>query len=125
MVEWRIFSSSPRRGGCAIKKKSRSILSSRRRGGVQPPQNSVEFDHHPVRSIKEASRYFIEVAATPSSERRGKLRTSVFGQQPLQPAFCLGFWTECSESERGLKPATTLIVLDLTPYRRKSARNTG
>src|SRR5262245_35565289 len=39
MVEWRIFpllsEDSPRRGGCAIKKKSRSVLGSRRRGGVQ------------------------------------------------------------------------------------------
>src|SRR5262249_32077037 len=59
MVVWGIFPSSPRRGGCAIKKTSQSILSSRRRGGVQPQQNSVEFDHHPVRSIKEASRYFL------------------------------------------------------------------
>src|SRR5215831_6348445 len=49
------FPSSPRRGGCAINKELRSFLSSRRRGGVQPRQNSVEFDHHPVRSIKEAS----------------------------------------------------------------------
>src|SRR5262249_34498520 len=29
----------------------------------------AELDHHPVRSTKEASRYFIEVAATPP--RRG------------------------------------------------------
>jgi hypothetical protein len=56
---------SLKRGGCAIKKTSRSILSSRRRGGVQPQQNSVEFGHHPVRSITEASRYFIDVASTP------------------------------------------------------------
>src|SRR5215471_10513493 len=76
------FPSSPRRGGCAIKIKSRSILSSRRRGGVQPPQNSVEFDHHPVRSIKEASRYFIEVASTPPRRGGEKSRTSAFGQQP-------------------------------------------
>ena len=65
----RIFPSSLRRGGCAIQKTSRSIQSSRRRGGVQPQQNSVELDHHPVRSIKEASRYFVEVASTPP--RRG------------------------------------------------------
>jgi hypothetical protein len=30
-------------------------------------------DHHPVRSIKDASRYFVEVAAIPSSGRRGKI----------------------------------------------------
>ena len=95
-----LFPSSPRRGGCAIKKTSRSTLSSRSGderseckrdsaqpviSGVQTPQNSVEFDHHPVRSIKEASRYFIEVAATPP-RRGGELRTSAFGQQPLKPA---------------------------------------
>src|SRR5262249_30992220 len=67
-LRFNLDSVSPR-GGCAIKKKSRSILSSRRRGGVQPQQNSVEFDHHPVRSIKEASRHFIDVASTPP--RRG------------------------------------------------------
>jgi hypothetical protein len=70
MVEWRIFPSSPRRGGCAIKKVSRSILSSRRRGGVQ--QNSPEFDHHPVRSKKEASQYFVEVASTTPPRRGGE-----------------------------------------------------
>src|SRR5262250_3225490 len=36
---------------------------------VQPQHNSVEFDHHPVRATKEASRYFVEVASTPP--RRG------------------------------------------------------
>src|SRR5215471_19191289 len=76
MLKQRIFPSSPRRGGCAIKKKSRSVLSSRRRGGVQPQQNSVELDHHPVRSIKEASRYLVEVASTPPRRGGEKLRTS-------------------------------------------------
>jgi hypothetical protein len=37
MAAARFFPSSPSRGGCAIKKKARSILSSRRRGGDQPP----------------------------------------------------------------------------------------
>src|SRR5215510_308467 len=74
--------SSLRRGGCAIKKKPRSILSSRRRGGVQPQQNSVKFDHHPVRSIKEASRYFIEVAATPPQRGGESLTKSTLGNCP-------------------------------------------
>src|SRR5262245_1069431 len=77
------FPSSPRRGGCAIKKTSRSILTSRRRGGVQPQQNSVEFDHHPVRSIKEASQYLVDVASTPprrGGENCGPLR---FGGSPF------------------------------------------
>src|SRR5215475_14357538 len=50
--------------------KSRSILSSRRGGGDKLPNRFVaELDHHPVRSIEEASRHFIEVADTPP--RRG------------------------------------------------------
>src|SRR5262249_61882396 len=88
MVEWGIFPSSPRRGGCAIKKKSRSILSPRRRGGVQPQQNSVEFDHHPVRSAKEASRHFIDVASPPPQRglrEEGKSPASAFWQQPYWP----------------------------------------
>ena len=85
MVVWRIFPSSPRRGGCATKKKSRSILSTRRRGGVQPPQNSVEFDHHPVRSIKEASRYFIEVASTPPRRGGENSRHDHLGNCPPRP----------------------------------------
>jgi hypothetical protein len=68
-IKKRFFPYSPRRGVCAIKKKLRSILSSRRRRGVQPQQDSVEFDHHPGRSRKEAARYFIDVAPTPP--RRG------------------------------------------------------
>src|SRR5215813_1032321 len=87
MLALRIFPSSPRRGGCAIKKQSRSVLSSRRRGGAQTQQNSAEFDHHPVRSTKEASRYFIEVAATPrrGSKRRGKFCNLHLGNRPLRP----------------------------------------
>src|SRR5262249_38277698 len=96
-------------GGCAIKIRSRSILSSRRRGGVQTQQNSVEFDHHPVRSIKEASRYFIDVASTPprrGGENRGPLRWATAPSAPF------AFGTLCPEAaaERGLKPATTLLI---------------
>ena len=69
MVEWRISPSSPRRGGCAINEMPRSIRSSRGRGGVRPQGNSVGMDHHPIRSLEEASQYFIEVADTPP--RRG------------------------------------------------------
>src|SRR5215467_445314 len=76
--------SSPRRGVCAIKKTSRSILSSRRRGGVQPQQNSVEFGHHPVRSIKEASRYFVDLASTPPRRGGENCGPLLFGQQRLE-----------------------------------------
>src|SRR5262249_13869839 len=65
MVKCRIFPSSLRRGGCAIKKESRSILSSRRRCGVQPQQNSAKFDEHLVRGIKEVSRYCIDAEVSP------------------------------------------------------------
>ena len=53
---WRAFPSSPRRGGCAINKKLRSTLS--RADGVVIIHNEIlaELDHHPGRSIKEASR---------------------------------------------------------------------
>src|SRR5262249_42406599 len=76
-----------RRGGCAIKKTSRSTLRSRRRGGVQPPQNSLEFDHHPVRSIKDASRYLVEVASTPP-RRGGENRVTLLcATRPLAAFF--------------------------------------
>src|SRR5215471_5544225 len=57
-------------GGCAIKK-SRAASSARADGAVTNFQNKfvAELDHHPVRSIEEASRHFIEVADTPP--RRG------------------------------------------------------
>ena len=81
-VQWRRFPSSPRRGVCAIKKKLRSILS--RADGVVSKfqQNLLVVTHHPVRSIKDASRYFIDVAARPSSERRGKLLNSALCNSP-------------------------------------------
>src|ERR1051326_3383494 len=82
--EWLTFPTSRRRGGCAIKKTSRSFLSSRRRGGVQPQRNSAEFDHHPVRSITEASRYFVEVASTPPRRGGENCGTLRFGNNPYQ-----------------------------------------
>src|SRR5215831_17354729 len=89
MLELRIFPSSPRRGGCAIKKKSRSVLTSRRRGGVQPQQNSAEFDHHPVRSTKEASRYFIDVAATPPRRGGENCALSIWATDPRSRGYAL------------------------------------
>src|SRR5215813_11998237 len=48
----------------------------------QPQQKFVELHHHPVRSIEEASRYFVKVASTPP-RRGGEIRhTTPFGQQP-------------------------------------------
>ena len=43
----------------------------------------LEFSHHPVRSTKEASRYFIDVAATPPRRGGEKSRASAFGQHAL------------------------------------------
>ena len=46
------------------KEKARSHISPRSRGGVVQEKLSVD-QHHPVRSFKGASRYFLSVAATP------------------------------------------------------------
>src|SRR5215831_2930638 len=83
------FPSSPRRGGCAIKIRSRSILRSRRRGGVQTQQTSVEFDHHPDRSIKEASRYLIEVAATPPRRGGENCALCIWATRPFARGYTL------------------------------------
>src|SRR5437762_10066043 len=69
-----LFPSLKRRGGCAIKKMSRSNLSSRRRGGqigeIFRPEEFRRTDH-PVCGASEASRLFIDAAASPSFSRRG------------------------------------------------------
>src|SRR5213080_2222374 len=57
--------SSPRRGGCAIKKMSRSTLSRADGVVIHHENNLLDLDHHPVRSIKVASQHFLDVAATP------------------------------------------------------------
>src|SRR5262252_6409407 len=53
--------------------------------GVQPQQNFAEFDHHPVRSKKEASRYLVEVASTPPRRGGENCGNSAFRQQPRKP----------------------------------------
>ena len=56
---------------CDFKKMERSHRNQRRRGGVGQA-NCIELDqHHPVRSNKVASQYFLDVAATPPQLRRG------------------------------------------------------
>jgi len=79
-----LFPSLKRRGGCAIKKMSRRNLSSRRRGGGKrkpdraQPQEKIgvifrpeEFRRtdHPVCGASEASRLFINAAASPPFQR--------------------------------------------------------
>src|SRR5919108_4978627 len=74
-----LFPSLKRRGGCAIKKISRSNLSSRRRGGqfgeiLRPEvsrRTSIEAapyracaSRHPVSGASEASRLYINAAGT-------------------------------------------------------------
>jgi hypothetical protein len=61
----RALPSSPRRGGCAIKKMSRSILSRADGVVINHENNMLDLDHHPVRSIKVASQHFSDVATTP------------------------------------------------------------
>ncbi len=62
---------SSRRGGCAIKKKLRSDLSSRRRGGVA--KNCLITPPRPLLST-EASRLFLDVAATSPAAQEGSSR---------------------------------------------------
>src|SRR5207244_1066248 len=76
-----LFPSLKRRGGCAVKKISRSNLSSRRRGGqigeILRPEELRRTDH-PVCGASEAPRLSVNAAATPPFQG-GKLR----GAPPL------------------------------------------
>src|SRR3989441_12636198 len=73
-----VFPSLKRRGGCAIKKISRSNLSSRRRGGqigeILRPEEFRRTDH-PVCGASEASRLFINAADTPPFQGGECVRT--------------------------------------------------
>src|ERR1700758_4763251 len=77
------FPSLKRRGGCAIKKMSRSNLSSRRRGGqigeILRPEEFHRTDH-PVCGASEASRLFINAAATPPFQGGECVRTETVCQ---------------------------------------------
>src|SRR5205807_9450272 len=90
-----LFPSLQRRGGCAIKKMSRSNLSTRRRGGAKrkpdraQPQEKIgeifrpeEFRRtdHPVCGTSEASRLFINAAATPPFQGGECVRTETVCQ---------------------------------------------
>src|SRR5438094_5704149 len=90
-----LFPSFKRRGGCAIKKMSRSNLSSRRRGGAkrkpdraQPQEKIGEIfrpeelrrTDHPVCGASEASRLFINAAATPPFQGGECVRTETVCQ---------------------------------------------
>src|SRR5690242_13809388 len=78
-----LFPSLKRRGGCAIKEMSRSNLSSRRRGG-QPgeifrPEEFRRTDH-PVCGASEASRLFVNAAASPPFQGGECVRTETVCQ---------------------------------------------
>src|SRR5207253_7684699 len=78
-----LFPSLKRRGGCAIKKMSRSNLSSRRRGGqigeIYRPEEFRRSDH-PVCGASEASHLFINAAATPPFQGGECVRTETVCQ---------------------------------------------
>src|SRR5438876_11982685 len=78
-----LFPSLKRRSGCAIKKMSRSNLSSRRRGGqigeIFRPEEFRRTDH-PVCGASEASRLFIDAAATPPFQGGECVRTETVCQ---------------------------------------------
>jgi len=67
------FPSSPRRGGCAIKKNPRSIL--RRADGVviRTARNLMDVSHHPVRSISGCFAIFLLVSRPPLLGEEGKI----------------------------------------------------
>src|SRR6266704_6816024 len=78
-----LFPSLKRRGGCAIKKISRGNLSSRRRGGqigeIFRPEEFRRTDH-PVCGASEASRLFIDAAASPPFQGGECVRTETVCQ---------------------------------------------
>src|SRR5437660_8720036 len=87
-----LFPTLQRRGGCAIKKMSRSNLSSRRRGGqIGETFRPEEFRRtdHPVCGASEASRLFINAAATPPFQGGECVPPKSFRQR-LAP-ICSGF----------------------------------
>src|SRR5438876_11649937 len=82
-----LFPSLKRRGGCAIKRMSRSNLSSRRRGGqigeIFRPEEFRRTDH-PVCGASEASRLFINAADTPPFQGGECVRTETVSSLTTQ-----------------------------------------
>src|SRR5215831_8027559 len=66
------FPSSPRRGGCAIKKQLRSHLSRADGVVIQFQQIVFVIDHHPVRSIKGCFAPFSLLSRPPLLGEEGK-----------------------------------------------------
>src|SRR5438093_5622749 len=108
-----LFPSLKRRGGCAIKKMSRSNLSSRRRGGqigeIFRPEEFGRTDH-PVCGASEASRLFINAAATPPFQGGECVRTETVCQ--LIPTFsALGKLSSMEQSPKGRQIQSVLPPL--------------
>src|SRR5215813_8338004 len=76
MVVSRIFPSSPRRGGRDLNKISRSLLYGADGVVIKFDKILLSLDTTPSARAKDALRPDLNRAATPASERRGKIRYS-------------------------------------------------
>src|SRR2546421_5321598 len=120
-----LFPSLKRRGGCAIKKMSRSNLSSRRRGGqigeIFRPEEFRRTDHL-VCGASEASRLFIDAAATPPFQGGECVRNETVCQ--FIHTFSRPGLHSCRRFAAGqrLAAASRLILLSLTSGALKCAR---
>jgi hypothetical protein len=75
---WRALPLLSEEGWLRDQEKSRGASSARADGVViNHQQFLLELTHHPVRFPKDASRYFIDVAATPPRRGGDKLPTAV------------------------------------------------
>ena len=101
-----------RRGGCAIKKKLRSHLNSRRRGSVVQ-----KFLGHttPSAPLKEASQLLLDVASTPPLLRRGARITTPYSSrrvesrvQPNSPSRSACQFGQVCLARRGNSPASAM-----------------
>jgi len=116
---WSRELSPPHRGGVAARSRKRCEASLARADGVvfNLNKNSVEFDHHPVRSIKDASRYFVEVAATPPRGGGESGGTLGFGNNPERPL--LGFteraWSRSAAKESFAATAAYVSLVCANP----------
>src|SRR5947199_4899577 len=117
-----LFPSLKRRGGCAIKKMSRSNLSSRRRGGAkrkpdraQPQEKFGEIfrpeefrrTDHPVCGASEASRLFINAAASPPLQGGECVRTETVCQ--FIHSFSASGLTRARRRDSGLRVTPILL----------------
>ena len=87
-----------RRGGCASKKKVRSIRSGADGVVVQVQKHFRFLNHHPVRSIKGSFAMFLLMSRPPLLARRGYVAvrqpaatSSTFSAKPLQIFFARMF----------------------------------